>query len=193
MQAPIEIAFQHCKPSEEIRAEVAKQAKRLEKFSDRITSCHVAIAGPQTRHRQGDVFKIDVRIAMPEHLDVIVTRTHGDAPEREHPLVAVREAFDAAVRQIEDLARDARGQVKDRQVNGHLAESSGRVTKFLAGEDCGFIETAEGREIYFHRNAVLGGAFDRLTIGSEVRFVEEQGVKGAQSSAVRLVGKHRPA
>jgi len=193
MQAPIEIAFQHCKPSEEIRAEVAKQAKRLEKFSDRITSCHVAIAGPQTRHRQGDAFKIDVRIAMPEHRDVIVTRTHGDAPEREHPLVAVREAFDAAVRQIEDLARDMRDQVKDGQVKGHLAESYGRVTKFLAGEDCGFIETAEGREIYFHRNAVLGGAFDRLTIGSEVRFVEEEGVKGAQSSAVRLVSKHHPA
>jgi cold shock CspA family protein len=193
MQAPIEIAFQHCKPSEEIRAEVAKQAKRLEKFSDRITSCHVAIAGPQTRHRQGDVFKIDVRIAMPEHRDVIVTRTHGDAPEREHPLVAVREAFDAAVRQIEDVARDTRGQVKDHQVKDHLAESYGRVTKFLAGEDCGFIETAEGREVYFHRNAVLGGAFDRLTIGSEVRFVEEEGVKGAQSSAVRLVSKHHPA
>ncbi len=118
MQAPIEIAFQHCKPSEEIRAEVAKQAKRLEKFSDRITSCHVAIAGPQTRHRQGDVFKIDVRIAMPEHHDVMVTKTHGDAPEREHPLVAVRQAFDAAVRQIEDIARDMRGQVKD-----HLPKS----------------------------------------------------------------------
>jgi hypothetical protein len=46
---------------------------------------------------------------MPEHRDVIVTRTHGDAPEREHPLVAIREAFDAAVRQIEDLAREMRG------------------------------------------------------------------------------------
>jgi ribosome-associated translation inhibitor RaiA len=109
MQAPIEIAFQHFEPSEEVRAEVARQARRLEKFSDRITSCHVAIAGPQTRHRQGDPFKVDIRIAMPEHRDVIVTRTHGDAPEREHPLVAIREAFDAAVRQIEDLAREMRG------------------------------------------------------------------------------------
>jgi ribosome-associated translation inhibitor RaiA len=119
MQAPIEIAFQHCEPSEEMRAEIAKQAKRLEKFSHRITSCHVAIAGPQTRHRHGGLFKIDVRIAMPEHKDVIVTRTRGDAPEREHPLVAIREAFDAAVRQVEDVAREMRGQVKD-----HVAEGS---------------------------------------------------------------------
>ena len=189
MQAPIEIAFQHCEPTEEIQAEIAKQAKRLEKFSDRLTSCHVAIVGPQTRHRQGELFKIDIQIAMPEHHDVMVTRARGDAPEREHPLVAIREAFDAAVRQIEDVTRDMRGQVKDHQVKGRPAESLGRVTKFLAGEDCGFIETAEGREVYFHRNAVVGGAFDRLSVGSEVRFVEEQGVKGAQSSAVRLVGK----
>jgi cold shock CspA family protein/ribosome-associated translation inhibitor RaiA len=193
MQAPIEIAFQHFEPSEEIRAEVAKQAKRLEKFSDRITSCHVAIAGPETRHRQGELYKVDVRIAMPERRDVMVTRARGDAPEREHPLVAIREAFDAAVRQVEDVTRDMRGQVKDHQVESRLGENHGRVTKFLAGEDCGFIETADGREIYFHRNAVLGGAFDRLTVGAEVRFVEEQGVKGAQSSAVRLVGKPHAA
>jgi cold shock CspA family protein/ribosome-associated translation inhibitor RaiA len=193
MQAPIEIAFQHFEPSEDIRAEVAKQAKRLEKFSDRITSCHVAIAGPQTRHHRGELFKVDIRIAMPERHDVMVTRARGDAPEREHPLVAIREAFDAAVRQVEEVARDMRSQVKDRQVENRLAESHGRVTKFLAGEDCGFIETAEGREIYFHRNAVLGGAFDRLTVGSEVRFIEEEGVKGAQSSAVRLVVKPHSA
>ncbi|MGD0643067.1 MAG: HPF/RaiA family ribosome-associated protein [Roseiarcus sp.] len=187
MQEPIEIAFQRCEPSEEVRAEIVKQAKRLEKFSDRITSCRVVVSGPQTRHRHGDLFQIDLRIAMPEHKDVIVGRGHGDAPEREHPLVAIKEAFDAAVRQIEDATRDMRGQVKE-----HAAEDHGRVTKFLAGEDCGFIETADGREIYFHRNAVLDGAFDRLTVGSEVRFVEEQGERGAQASTVRLVGKHHP-
>jgi ribosome-associated translation inhibitor RaiA len=109
MQAPIEIAFQHYEPTEDVRAEIAKQAKRLEKFSDRITSCHVAIAGPQSRHRQGDAFKVDIRIALPERRDVIVTKAHGDAPERAHPLVAIREAFDAAVRQIEEFAPDLRG------------------------------------------------------------------------------------
>ena len=65
-------------------------------------------------------------------------------------------------------------------------ESHGRVARFLAGEDSGFIETADGREIYFHRNAVLNGGFARLSVGSEVRFVEEEGEKGAQASTVRL-------
>ena len=64
------------------------------------------------------------------------------------------------------------------------------MARFLAGEDCGFIETPDGREIYFHRNSVLDGDFDRLTVGSEVRFVEEPGEKGAQATTVRMIGKH---
>ena len=60
----------------------------------------------------------------------------------------------------------------------------------LAADECGFIETTDGREIYFHRNAVLDGAYRRLRVGSEVRFVEEEGAKGAQASTVRLIGKH---
>ena len=63
----------------------------------------------------------------------------------------------------------------------------------LAREDCGFIETADGRQIYFHRNAVLDAAFDRLKVGSEVAFAEEEGVKGPQASTVRVVGGHRRA
>jgi cold shock CspA family protein len=187
MQTPLVIAFQNSEPSNAIRSEVERQAKRLEKVSDRITSCHVTVMAPPTRHRHGGLFKIDIRIAMPEHKDVIVSKTHGDAPEHEHVMVAIRDAFAAAQRQIEDRVREMRGQVKP-----HEAEDHGRVTKFIAGEDCGFIETADGREVYFHRNSVLDDAFDALRIGSEVRFVEEMGDKGAQASTVRVVSKHHP-
>ena len=186
MQTPVEIAYRHCEPTAEMRAEIDAQLKRLEQFSDRITSCRVVVEGPRTRHRNGVSYKITLFIAMPERKDVAVD-TH-DAPQREHPLVAIREAFDEAIRQVEEGQREMRGRVKQ-----HVAESHGRVTKFLTAEDCGFIETPDGREVYFHRNAVLDGAFDRLRVGSEVRFVEEEGEKGLQASTVRPVGKHHVA
>ena len=185
MQVQPEVVFQNCEPSEELRSEVAHQLERLEKFSPRITSCRLVIHGPETRHRHGDTFKIDLRIAMPQHKDIVVNRSHGDVPENEHPLVAIRNAFAAAQRQIEDAARESRGQVKE-----HIPSDHGLVVRFLADQDCGFIETPDGREIYFHRNAVLNGAFDSLVVGSEVRFVEERGEKGPQASTVRVVGKH---
>jgi cold shock CspA family protein len=186
MQMPVDIAFRQFEPSEQIRSEIAAQARRLEKISPRITSCHVVVSGPPMRHRSAGLFQVQLRIAMPGREDVVVDR-HGHALEREHSTAAIRGAFTAAVRQIEDAARQMRDQVKQ------PVESHGRVAKFLAGGDCGFIETPDGREIYFHRNAVLNGAFDRLTVGSEVRFVEEEGMKGSHASRVRLGGKHHLA
>ncbi len=57
-------------------------------------------------------------------------------------------------------------------------------------EDYGRIETPDERVIYFHRNSVLDNAFDKLEVGSEVRFVEEMGERGPQASTLTLVGKH---
>jgi cold shock CspA family protein len=51
----------------------------------------------------------------------------------------------------------------------------------------GFIRNLEGREIYFHRNAVLGEEFDNLKIGAGVRWTEQEGDKGSQASSVRVV------
>lgn len=57
-------------------------------------------------------------------------------------------------------------------------------------EDYGKIASPDGRVICFHRISVLKGAFDRLEIGSEVRYTEEAGEQGLQASSVTLVGKH---
>ena len=84
--------------------------------------------------------------------------------------------------------REFRGQVKH-----HTEASHGRVKNLFAREDYGFIETADGRQIYFHRNADSDAAFDRLKVGSEVTFAEEEGVKGPQASTVRVVSGHRRA
>ena len=46
----------------------------------------------------------------------------------------------------------------------------------------------DARAVY--RNSVRDDAFEHLTVGSEVRFVEEMGETGPQANTVRLVGKH---
>ena len=185
MQVPLELTFEGLEPSDELRDEVERQLAHLEKFSARITSCHVIVHGASRRHRQGGSYRVDVRIAMPQGRDVVVNTAHGDRPETEHPKVAIAEAFAAARRRLEDAVREMRGDVKT-----HVPQDRGKVARFLAGDDCGFIETADGREIYFHRNSVLNGDFHDLTVGSRVTFAEEPGEKGPQASTVKLMGKH---
>lgn len=58
-----------------------------------------------------------------------------------------------------------------------------------AGE-FGFIETTDGRQIYFHRNSVLNGGFARLDLGARVVYVEEAGEKSPQASTVKPLKKH---
>jgi cold shock CspA family protein len=98
--------------------------------------------------------------------------------------VAVRDAFDVARRQLEDFVRHQRGDVKSHETPPHA-----RVSKLFPEGGYGFLETPDGREIYFHRNSVLHEGFNRLKINSEVRFSEEMGEKGPQASSVTLIGK----
>jgi cold shock CspA family protein len=66
----------------------------------------------------------------------------------------------------------------------------GKVARIDSSEEFGFIETPDGRELYFHRNSVLNDAFARLKPGTAVTYAEEEGEKGPQASTVRLLGKH---
>ena len=65
-----------------------------------------------------------------------------------------------------------------------------KVNKLMPDESYGFLKTLDGREIYFHRNSVLHEGFDRLKVGTEVNFVEEEGKEGPQASTVKITGMH---
>jgi cold shock CspA family protein len=77
------------------------------------------------------------------------------------------------------------------QVKHHEGAPVGTVVELDPLGEFGLIETEDGREIYFHRNSVLGGAFSRLTVNSRVTYAEEMGEKGPQASTVKLIEKHK--
>jgi cold shock CspA family protein len=71
----------------------------------------------------------------------------------------------------------------------HDGQPHGLVEKLFA-EGYGFIRAADDhRQVYFHRNSMLHGDFERLAVGTEVRFSPEEGDHGLQASSVQVVGK----
>jgi len=60
------------------------------------------------------------------------------------------------------------------------------VSQIFPLQGYGFIDTPDGREIYFHRNAVPPQDYTLIDIGSSVTFGEEQGEKGPQATYVHL-------
>jgi ribosomal subunit interface protein len=183
MQLPLQITFRNMESSAAIEAKIRERVAELDRYYHRIMGCRVVVESPHRRHHQGKLFHVRVDLTVPGG-ELAVSREPAQHHAYEDVYVAIRDAFDAARRQLEDYARRHRGETK-----GHAALPYGRVSKLFPTEGYGFIETPDGREVYFHENSVLHDAFGRLEIGCQVEFVEEQGDKGPQASTVRIVGK----
>lgn len=185
MQVPLEVSFEDIGHSDAIEARIRKEAAKLEQFYDRITSMRVVVARPQHRHQKGDTYRIRLHLTLPGAPDIVISRDPAVTGEHEDVYVTIRDAFKAARRQLQDLARKRQEQVKT-----HEAPPHGTIATLRPGQDHGFIASADGREIYFHRNCVTGARFEDLRPGQEVRFSEAAGDKGPQATMVRPVGKH---
>jgi cold shock CspA family protein len=185
MQTPPQIEFQNLSPTEAVRDAIERHVDGLEQRWGRVTACRVVVKGPSQRHQTGGLYDIQIRPALSDGREVNVERT-APADERRADLnFAINDAFKRARRQLQDEARRIQGQVKH-----HDEMPTATVARLDPSGEFGFLETADGREIYFHRNSVLNGGFARLAVGSHVTFAEELGEKGAQASTVRLSGKH---
>ena len=109
MQVPLQIAFEHIGHSDALEATVRKEAQRLERFHDRITSARVVISRPQHRHHKGDAYSVRIHLAVPGGKHVDVTRDPAATGRHEDVHVTIRDAFDAAGRQLQDHIRKLEG------------------------------------------------------------------------------------
>jgi ribosomal subunit interface protein len=175
MKIAPQITLKNVPHSEAVEAKIREKMMKLDQFSDRIMSCRVSVEESQRKQHQGKLFSVHIDITVPGK-DLVVNRV-----EHEDLYVAVRDAFDAAKRQLEDHSRMRRGEVKT-----HADAPVGKVAKIFPFDGYGFIVTNDGREVYFHRNSVIEPTFDRLEEGVEVAFLEEQGKEGPQAVRVAL-------
>jgi cold shock CspA family protein/ribosome-associated translation inhibitor RaiA len=183
MQFPLEIAFHKLnKPDwaeEEIRARVAK----LEKLYRGLVGCRVRVDQRAEEARTPPV--VHIEMSVPGHKDLVVAYE----PERlqqkfQNPDLgnAISDAFEAAERQLVDFKRQREG---GSTADGH--DTPNQVAEMHPDEDYGFLLTKEGGLLYFHRNSLLSGDFDRLTQGDEVHYVEAAGDTGPTAAKVRPV------
>lgn len=186
MQTPLEITFRNMDHSDAVEARIREKVDKLEQVYDRITACRVRVEAINRQHTKGNLFQVNIELSVPGK-QVVIDRNPGKNHAHEDVYVAVRDAFNAARRRLEDHSRRKAGKVKTHEVPPH-----GKVARLFPYEGYGFIETPDGREIYFHQNSLVEGDFDKLEEGQEVRYVvaEKESDKGPQASTVKLIGKH---
>jgi cold shock CspA family protein len=198
MDFPIQISYRNVEPSPATEEWVEKQAKKLATFHQKIVRCRVVIDVAHRHLRRGNRFLVKVMLSVPGGQVTArnlaapvdpeklleegrkVKKFEIGAPQKELRL-AIQEAFRSAGRRLQDTVRLQRRKVKTHE------PSLARVVEVFSERGYGFLETPEGRRLYFHRNSVLHDAFGDLSPGVWVRYSEEKGEQGPQASTVSLV------
>jgi ribosomal subunit interface protein len=179
MRQSLQITFRGMEPSEAVEDAARKKAEHLDQFAGDIMACRVVVELAQKHQHQGRPYAVRIDLTLPGHELVI------DRVQDEDVYVALRDAFDAMKRKLEDVVRQRRGDEKQ-----HPRELHGEVLRLNAEEGFGFIRTPDGQEYYFDRGNLASGRFEQLQEGQPVQFIAEVADEGPQAKRVSI-GKHR--
>lgn len=187
MQVPLELSIRDVQgvSNDRIRALVEAQARKLEELAPELIACRVAVEEPQRHQRSGCRYRVRVRATVPPNKVLVASIDPGQSDMGTPLDRVIRDAFQAVARQLRDERARRRGDVK-----AHPTTPLALVVRMFPDADYGFLRDArDGHEIYFHRNSVSHDEFDRLTVGTQVRYMESLGDEGPQASSVVIVDK----
>ena len=185
MQTAPEIIFHDVDRSAWVENYILERLQRLDKFAEGITSCRVSLTQDQASHQKGNRYSVLVEVRTPPNHDLAARKAKVIRDMQTQLPALINLAFGAIERQLKKTAALRRGEVKS-QENG---QPHGIVEK-LFDEGYGFLRAVgDERQVYFHRNSVLHGDFERLAVGTEVRFTPQDGDEGPQASSVQIVSK----
>lgn len=188
MQVPIEIAFHNIDKSEWAEAAIRDHIARLEDIYGRLTTCRVRVEqrANNSSHSIPPVVRIEMGIPGTKDLVVAHEPDHLQRKFQQPDLTnAINEAFRIAERRLSQI-KDRRSDHNGAAAHEAVREFSGQIAEMKAERDFGFLITKEGGLLYFHRNSVLSGNFDRLERGQDVTYVEEIGDTGPIATKVRV-------
>ena len=104
MPATVQIAFHGMDHSPAMEAQVRHRVDELAQFSDRIVACKVALEATQRRQLHGKIYRIRIELVVPGG-EIVVSQEPGMNHAHEDLSVAIRDAFAAARRQLQDRMR----------------------------------------------------------------------------------------
>lgn len=126
MQQPIQITFRNIDHSDAIENAIRSKTEKLEALFDDITSCHVVIESPHKHHHKGRHYQVKLNIAVPGK-ELVVKRAPDKHNAHEDPYVAIRDAFDAARRQLKEYVDKMKRHDVSQDARDNLAQQTNSV------------------------------------------------------------------
>ena len=112
MAVVAEILFRNMEPSDAIKEKVTDRMQWLEGHHSRITHFRVTVEAPHRNHQKGKIYHIKIAIGLPGRPDLLVSHEPEANHAHEDVYIAIRDAFDAARRQLKDITDVRKGKIK---------------------------------------------------------------------------------
>lgn len=193
MDIPLQIAFHRLPKPDWAENEIRERVDKLTKLHDRIVGCRVTV-DQRAGVADGSIPPVvRIELSLPGTGPIVVAyeperlQKKFQVPELGN---AINDAFGLAERKLSEFKELRTGRTKEPH-HDTQRQFLGQVAEMHADEDHGFLMTKEGGLLYFHRNAMLGGDFDGLQRGDEVRYVEEIGDTGPLATKVRIAARRQ--
>lgn len=111
MKTPLRITFKSMPHSDALEAKIRQKAAKLERLHGHITGCRVLVDSPHRHQGKGKLYNVRIEISVPGG-ELVVNRDPAQNSAHASAFIAVRDAFDAAARRLEDHTHRQPGRVK---------------------------------------------------------------------------------
>ncbi len=109
MNNEFQIFFHNIDQTEALQEAVRKRIAKLERYCERIIRGRVVLDSPHNHHYKGKVYSVGLEIHTPQR-EVRVNQEQHDNHAHEDLYVAIRDAFNAAERQLKSVDKNHRNK-----------------------------------------------------------------------------------
>lgn len=185
MNVPVTISFRNMPKPQYLEDLIREKSRKLEEFCDYVSSCRVSVEKVNFYQSKGRPYRIRLDITVPPGHEIVVNRDQNRGDSHVSLESDIRDAFEAAYRQVRELK-----DIQNRHVKTHPQQQPEAIVEQMPDADGnGTLRTLDGRAVLFHSNSVLRGDIERLDRGTAVWFAEDPESELPRATTVRIIEK----
>lgn len=176
---PVQITIRDIPGSQALETHLRSKASKLKQFYKTLTSCRIVVEFDQKHKHRGKIYNVKLDVTVPGKELVVTNKSNEDV------YIAVRDAFIAIIRQLDNLSHKRHGRVKT-----HCDIMRGHIARLREDEGYGFIAGVDGNEYYFSLTNVRTIGFHPLMVGDMVEYIPQPVNDGWQACHVLRERNH---
>jgi ribosome-associated translation inhibitor RaiA len=112
MHTDPEIHFHGIDKSEAVEERVREKVAKLERRFGRMSRCRVVLEAPHRSPQKPKVYQIKIEISLPRRKPIVVSHERAGSHAQEELALAIRDAFEAALRKVDDVSSKITARTK---------------------------------------------------------------------------------